>query len=89
MLACRLNAGMIKRNEPWPLPGARRFNDGKLEASEELGDLVSGAGDKDMALSLYQQCGANGKVRHVAKLSCKRTCLLCSSVYHVRFVPKS
>jgi clathrin heavy chain len=38
------------------------WNDGKLEASEELGDLVSGAGDKDMALKIYQTCGASGKV---------------------------
>lgn len=38
------------------------FNEGKLESSEELGDLVSGAGDKDMALKIYQQCNASGKI---------------------------
>lgn len=38
------------------------WNEGKLEASEELGDLVSAAGDKDMALKIYQICGASGKV---------------------------
>eukprot|EP00775_Hariotina_reticulata_P002628 gene2628-2929_t len=38
------------------------WNDGKLEASEELGDLVSAAGDKDLALKIYQTCGASGKV---------------------------
>lgn len=38
------------------------WNEGKLEASEDLGDLVSAAGDKDMALKIYQLCGASGKV---------------------------
>eukprot|EP00879_Flechtneria_rotunda_P000465 GHRR01000566.1.p1 GENE.GHRR01000566.1~~GHRR01000566.1.p1 ORF type:complete len:1351 (+),score=578.78 GHRR01000566.1:197-4249(+) len=38
------------------------WNDNKLEASEELGDMVSAAGDKDMALKIYQLCGASGKV---------------------------
>lgn len=38
------------------------YNDGKLEPSEELGDLVSASGDKDMALKMYQTCGASGKV---------------------------
>ncbi len=41
------------------------WNEGKLEASEELGDQVSAAGDKDMALKIYQQCGASGKVGRV------------------------
>lgn len=39
------------------------WNEGKLEASEKLGDMVSAAGDKDMALKIYQLCGASGKVR--------------------------
>lgn len=38
------------------------WTEGKLEASEELGDLVSTAGDKDMALKIYQACNASGKV---------------------------
>uniref|UniRef100_A0A383W0X8 Clathrin heavy chain n=1 Tax=Tetradesmus obliquus TaxID=3088 RepID=A0A383W0X8_TETOB len=38
------------------------WNDGKLEASEELGDMLSAAGDKDLALKIYQLCGASGKV---------------------------
>lgn len=38
------------------------WNEGKLTASEELGDLVHTAGDKDMALKIYQQGGAGGKV---------------------------
>lgn len=38
------------------------WNEGKLEASEDLGDLVSAAGDKDMALKIYQLCGSSGKV---------------------------
>lgn len=38
------------------------WKEGKLEASEELGDLVSQAGDKDMALAIYQACNASGKV---------------------------
>lgn len=38
------------------------WNEGKLEASEDLGDMVSAAGDKDMALKIYQLCGASGKV---------------------------
>jgi clathrin heavy chain len=38
------------------------WNDGKLEPSEELGDMVSAAGDKDLALKIYQLCGASGKV---------------------------
>lgn len=59
-----------------PLPAHRRlvlaqnkkelltnwWNEGKLEASEELGDLVSAAGDKDMALKIFQLSGASGKV---------------------------
>jgi hypothetical protein len=39
------------------------WNDGKLEPSEELGDMVSAAGDKDLALKIYQLSGASGKVR--------------------------
>lgn len=46
------------------------WNEGKLEASEELGDLVSTAGDKDMALKIFQQCGASGKVRRVCCRGC-------------------
>lgn len=38
------------------------YNEGKIEPSEELGDLVAAAGDKDMAQKMYQQCGATGKV---------------------------
>lgn len=38
------------------------WNEGKLEASEELGDMISAAGDKDMALKIYQLCNASGKV---------------------------
>lgn len=41
---------------------ANWWAEGKLEASEELGDLVSAAGDKDMALAIFQKCGASGKV---------------------------
>ncbi len=33
------------------------WNEGKLEASEELGDLVSAAGDKELALKMYQLSG--------------------------------
>lgn len=39
-----------------------RSNEGKLENSEELGDLVSASGDKDTALRIYQSVGASGKV---------------------------
>ena len=39
------------------------YKEGKLEPSEELGDLVSAAGDKDMALAIYTSCNASGKVR--------------------------
>ena len=38
------------------------YKEGKLEPSEELGDLVSAAGDKDMALAIYTSCNASGKV---------------------------
>ena len=46
------------------------YNEGKLENSEELGDLVKPvlptppppSGDKDMALKIYQGCNASGKV---------------------------
>ncbi|GLI67875.1 hypothetical protein VaNZ11_012164 [Volvox africanus] len=38
------------------------WGEGKLEASEELGDAVSASGDKDFALKVYQQCGAGQKV---------------------------
>ena len=37
--------------------------EGKLAASEELGDLFKGAGDWDTAQAIYQQSGASGKVR--------------------------
>uniref|UniRef100_A0A7S0V4E8 Clathrin heavy chain n=1 Tax=Polytomella parva TaxID=51329 RepID=A0A7S0V4E8_9CHLO len=35
---------------------------GKLQASEELGDLASTGGDKDLALKIFQSCGASSKV---------------------------
>ncbi|GAX80055.1 hypothetical protein CEUSTIGMA_g7494.t1 [Chlamydomonas eustigma] len=38
------------------------YKEGKLEPCEELGDLVSAAGDKDMALNIYQSCNASGKI---------------------------
>lgn len=38
------------------------YNEGKLEPSEELGDLVSAAGDKDMSLQIYQQCNSSSKI---------------------------
>jgi clathrin heavy chain len=38
------------------------WRDGKLEAGEELGDLLAQAGDKAAALKCYQQAGASGKV---------------------------
>jgi clathrin heavy chain len=38
------------------------WKDGKLEAGEELGDLLTQAGDKEAALKCYQACGASGKV---------------------------
>lgn len=41
---------------------ANWWNEGKLEGSEELGDLISAAGDKDMALKVYQTCGASAKI---------------------------
>lgn len=52
------------------------FAEGKLESSEELGDLLSGAGDKDMALKIYQQCGATGKVRRRWSPEQRATCLM-------------
>lgn len=36
--------------------------DGKLAASEELGDLFKSASDWDTAQAIYQQAGASGKV---------------------------
>lgn len=36
--------------------------EGKLAASEELGDLFKGASDWDTAQAIYQQAGASGKV---------------------------
>ncbi|KFM22783.1 Clathrin heavy chain 1 [Auxenochlorella protothecoides] len=38
------------------------WRDGKLSASEELGDLFRGAGDWDAALAVYRAAGAQGKV---------------------------
>lgn len=38
------------------------YKEGKLTPSEELGDLFKGAQDWDVALAIYQQCGASGKV---------------------------
>jgi clathrin heavy chain len=38
------------------------WRDGKLEPGEELGDLLTQAGDKESALKCYQACGASGKV---------------------------
>lgn len=39
-----------------------RLQEGKLAASEELGDLFKGASDWDTAQAIYQQAGASGKV---------------------------
>jgi len=38
------------------------WNDGKLEGSEELGDLVKQAGDNDLSLKIYQNSGSSSKV---------------------------
>ncbi|KAF5839265.1 clathrin heavy chain 2 [Dunaliella salina] len=38
------------------------WNEGKLEPSEEMGDMLSAAGDKDMALKVYQGCGSSTKI---------------------------
>lgn len=38
------------------------WNEGKLTASEELGDLVKTAGDNDMSLKIYQDSGSSSKV---------------------------
>lgn len=38
------------------------WKEGKLSASEELGDLFKGAADWDTAQAIYQQSGASGKV---------------------------
>lgn len=38
------------------------LQEGKLTASEELGDLFKGASDWDTAQAIYQQSGASGKV---------------------------
>jgi hypothetical protein len=38
------------------------LQEGKLSASEELGDLFKGAADWDTAQAIYQQSGASGKV---------------------------
>lgn len=46
----------MTRTHPAPL------QEGKLAASEELGDLFKGASDWDTAQAIYQQAGASGKV---------------------------
>jgi clathrin heavy chain len=38
------------------------WKEGKLTASEELGDLYRSTQDWDTALAIYQKCGASGKV---------------------------
>ena len=38
------------------------WNEGKLEASEELGDLVKNSRDNEMSLKIYQACNASSKV---------------------------
>mmetsp|Transcript_18521 Transcript_18521/g.52003 ORF Transcript_18521/g.52003 Transcript_18521/m.52003 type:complete len:1694 (+) Transcript_18521:108-5189(+) len=38
------------------------WNEGKLEPSEEMGDMLSAAGDKDLALKVYQGCGSSTKI---------------------------
>lgn len=38
------------------------LKDGKLTASEALGDALRGAGDSDAALAIYRECGAGGRV---------------------------
>lgn len=38
------------------------LQEGKLSASEELGDLFKSASDWDTAQAIYQQSGASGKV---------------------------
>ena len=41
---------------------ANWWNEDKLEASEELGDLVKQGGDNEMALGVYQKSGTSSKV---------------------------
>jgi hypothetical protein len=36
---------------------------GKLHGSEELGDLMASAGDRETALKVYNASGARGKAR--------------------------
>ncbi len=38
------------------------WNDGKLEPSEELGDLVKNAGENDIALKIFESSGSSAKV---------------------------
>ncbi|MEW5310804.1 MAG: hypothetical protein WDW38_002565 [Sanguina aurantia] len=38
------------------------WNEGKLECSEELADMMSAAGEKDLALKMYQLLGSSGKI---------------------------
>ncbi|MEW5307198.1 MAG: hypothetical protein WDW36_009606 [Sanguina aurantia] len=38
------------------------WNEGKLECSEELADMMSAAGEKDLALKMYQLLGNSGKI---------------------------
>ena len=38
------------------------LKDGKLEASEALGDALRGVGDADAALAVYREAGAQGRV---------------------------
>lgn len=71
----RATAGGPSARLPAPLPPADVLlcsarphaitalpQEGKLSASEELGDLFKGASDWDTAQAIYQQAGASGKV---------------------------
>lgn len=49
---------------------ANWWNENKLAASEELGDLVKNAGDNDLALKIFEKAGTSSKVSPLSVFSC-------------------
>lgn len=54
------------------------WNEQKLTASEELGDLVTNAGDNDLALKIFENSGTSSKVTSCF-MKCSNRSLSCGT----------